>query len=288
MISPPLLSTARRFLITNLKATGIENNLQEADFILIRLLDCTRAEILAYPDKILTSEQWISIEKALKQRISGKPLQYILKEAFFWGRPFEVAEGVLIPRPETELLVELALEFLAPRPLPTFLDWCTGSGCIAATLLLERPDSRAVMAEKNPLSLVQAWKNLERYALHPRSFLWHSQTPSDIPVAKEECDLIVSNPPYIPSSKIPGLMREVRDHEPHLALDGGEDGMDCYRALFDIAPLWLKDGGVLLFEIGDEKQASTMRDMPWPHFVLARETRDYSGVTRCMAWRYLE
>ncbi len=255
--------------------------------ILIRLLDCARAEILAHPDKMLTNGQRASIEKVLEQRANGKPLQYIFKEAFFWGRPFEVAEGVLIPRPETELLVELALEFLVSRPLPTFLDWGTGSGCIAVTLLLEHPDSTAFMAEKNPLSLVQAWKNLERYALRQRGFLWHSQTPSDIPVVRKSCDLIVSNPPYIPSSKIQGLMREVRDHEPHLALDGGIDGMDCYRALFRIAPLWLKDEGVLLFEIGDEVQASIMRDVSWPRFALTRETRDYSGVTRCMAWRYL-
>ncbi|MDR3230341.1 MAG: peptide chain release factor N(5)-glutamine methyltransferase [Synergistaceae bacterium] len=279
------LSAARRALIETLRAAGMENGAQEADAILVRLLSCTRATILAHPEKILTDSQIASIAEAGRRRADGEPLQYVLGETHFYGRPFGTSSGVLIPRPETELLAELALEFL-PSPTPkTFLDWGTGSGCIAITLLLERPLTRAVMAEKNPASLAQAWENAARYGLLGRGFPWHSRTPEDIPVAAGTLDLVVSNPPYIPTREIPNLMREVRDHEPRLALDGGEDGMDFYRLLFRYAPLWLRPGGALLFEIGDAAQAKKLRETTPPCLKLTRELKDYADLPRCMAWK---
>ncbi|MDR1649178.1 MAG: peptide chain release factor N(5)-glutamine methyltransferase, partial [Synergistaceae bacterium] len=171
-------SQVRKSLIEFLRAAGIDSCAQEADAILTRLLGCTRASLLAHPDRRLSEGQFSAVEAALRRRVLGEPLQYILGEAYFWGRPFEVGPGVLIPRPETELLAELALKYLPPGAL--FIDWGTGSGCIAITLLLERPDTRAVMAEKNPLSLLAAWRNLDRYRLCPRSLLWHSRGPEDI------------------------------------------------------------------------------------------------------------
>jgi release factor glutamine methyltransferase len=262
----------------------MENGVREADSILVRLLDCSRATILAHPEKILTDSQVSSVMEAGRRRAKGEPLQYVLGETHFYGRPFETSRGVLIPRPETELLTELALEFLPASAPRTLLDWGTGSGCIAITLLLERPLTKAVMAEKNPSSLLQAWKNTARYGLTGRSFLWHSRTPADIPVAPGTLDLVVSNPPYIPTRDIPNLMREVRDHEPRLALDGGEDGMDCHRLLFRHAPLWLRPGGTLLFEIGDAAQAKKLRETTPPGLKFTKETTDYSGLPRCMAW----
>jgi release factor glutamine methyltransferase len=287
------LAAARRALIENLRNAGIENNVQEADWILIRLLNISRAEILGHPETILTEAQSRGIWEIARRRGQGEPLQYILNEAHFWGMPLSVGAGVLVPRPETELLVELALEFLPDQPQvfqpqafqpQAFLDWGTGSGCIAIALLLERPRAKAVMAEKNPLSLGWAWKNLTRYDLQGRGLLWHSQEPADIPVERGTLDLVVSNPPYIPTKDIPGLMREVKDHEPHLALDGGAEGTDFYRLLFRYAPLWLKPGGALLFEIGDEVQAKELRKAAPSNLEFAREVADYSGIPRCLAW----
>jgi release factor glutamine methyltransferase len=270
----------RKALAENLLAAGIENGAQESDMILTRLLGCTRAALLAHPERRLSDGQRSAAEEALRRRVLGEPLQYILGEAHFWGRPFETGPGVLIPRPETELLAELALKYLPPGAL--FMDWGTGSGCIAITLLLERPDTRAVMAEKNPLSLLTAWRNLTRYRLGARAFLWHSRDPADIPAA-ERADLVVSNPPYIPTREIDGLMREVQ-HEPRLALDGGEDGLDCFRLLFRYAPGWLKDGGTLLVEIGGADQAGALRATAPPRFAFAEEVTDYAGIPRCMAF----
>jgi release factor glutamine methyltransferase len=263
----------------SLKAAGIENEAQEADAILTGLLGCTRASVLAHPERRLPDEQLSAVEDALRRRVRGEPLQYILGEAHFWGRPFEVGSGVLIPRPETELLAELALKYLPPGAL--FMDWGAGSGCIAITLLLERPDTRAVMAEKNPLSVLTAWKNLGRYRLYERALLWHSRGPEDIPPGR--FGLVVSNPPYIPTGEIAGLAREVRC-EPRLALDGGEDGLDCFRLLFRHAPSRLKAGGVLLVEIGGAEQAKALRKMAPSNLVLAEELADYAEIPRCMAF----
>ena len=283
------LAGIRRFLISELTKNKIENSVGEADLILTRLLSCSRSVVLGHPEKILTDCEIASAQEILRRRMCGEPLQYILEEAFFYGRPFEVQKGVLIPRPETELLVEMALDLLSDTPSPaerTFLDWGTGSGCIAITLLLEHPSMRAVMAEKNPLSLLQAWKNTVRYGLFHRCFLWHSQNPKDIPIARQSLDLIVSNPPYIPTRELPSLMREVRDYEPQLALDGGEDGMDFYRLLFKHASSWLRPGGLLLFEIGSEVQFAEMKGMPSSTCSFVKSVTDLEGHLRCAAWKY--
>jgi release factor glutamine methyltransferase len=281
---PSSVAAIRRSLAAELKASGTENCVGEADLMLMRLLNCTRAGLLGHPEKILTDAQIFSVREAARRRTNGEPLQYILGETVFYGRSFETTKGVLIPRPETELLTELALEFLPPSVPLVLLDWGTGSGCIALTLLLERPLTKAVMAEKNPVSLRQAWNNAARYKLLERGFLWHSLTPKDIPVADGTLDLVVSNPPYIPTGAIPNLMREVRDHEPLLALDGGEDGMDFCRLLFRYAPLWLKPGGTLLLEIGDAIQAQKMRATASPRLKFLKELKDFAGIPRCMAW----
>jgi release factor glutamine methyltransferase len=284
-------AAARKFLSETLKSAGIENSIQEADLILTRLLNISRAELLAHPERVLTDFR-IAASEILRRRVFGEPLQYILNEAYFWGLTLEVGEGVLVPRPETELLVELALELL-PDPesfpessSPIFLDWGTGSGCIAIAMLLERPRARALMVEKNPSSLRWAWKNIGRYGLRDRAFLWHSREPGDIPSIKGTLDLVVGNPPYIPTKDVESLMREVRDHEPHLALDGGGDGMDFYRMLFQNVCSWLKPNGTLVLEIGGATQAIKLRTLAPPCLNLVKEVSDYADIPRCMAWRY--
>jgi len=232
----------------------------------------------------LTYKERSSIDDIVARRLTGAPLQYILNEAYFWNMPFEVGEGVLIPRPDTEFLVEAALKRLPLGAPSFFLDWGTGSGCIAIALLTERPRTRAIMAEKNPSSIDWARKNLNRYDLRERALLVHSRELDDIPAERGSLDLVVSNPPYIPTKDISGLMREVRDHEPHMALDGGEDGMDFYRKLFHSAPPLLKNGGSLILEIGDAAQAEAMRNEKHPGLVLAEEIADFSGIPRCMVW----
>lgn len=281
------VSTLRRILSDQLQENGIDNAKREADLILIHLLNTSYASLLAHPETLLSPSIHEQANVFCARRITKEPLQYILGEADFWGRPFSVGSGVLIPRPETELLVEMALEVLPKTEASFFLDWGTGSSCIASTLMLERPLSYAFMAEKSPRALLQAQLNLKRYRLEKRSLLWHSQNPRDIPLHQGECDLIISNPPYIPTKDLKVLMQEVKDHEPRLALDGGPDGMECYRMIFEFAPLWLKIGGKLLLEAGDEKQATIMREMSFDNLLLQNEVKDLQGITRCLCWKRL-
>ncbi|GHV34803.1 release factor glutamine methyltransferase [Synergistales bacterium] len=264
-------------------------NQKEADIILCRLLSCDLAFLLAHPEREITREDEEKILNAAERRKNKEPLQYILGEANFWGRDFEVSPGVLIPRPETELLAELALaEIPASQPESEFifLDWGTGSGCIAITLLLERPFTYALMAEKNRASCDTARRNLARYNLKNRAAIWQSTETGDIPTPENKFSLLVSNPPYIPTKEIQNLMPDVRDYEPHMALDGGDDGLECYRTLFRFAPLWLKNDGAFILEIGGREQAEVLKCIAPQCLVFEREVLDYAGIVRCMAFRY--
>ena len=258
-----------------LKNSGIENAEHETRLLLQELLDLSFTEILAHPGKEVEELDYTRIFESVERRITREPLQYILGKAWFWGREFYVGEGVLIPRPETELLVEAALE----EEFTSFLDWGTGSGCIAVSLLCERPGTRGVAAEVNPLSIVKAFYNLKRHGVIDRCILWHSRSPLDIPISGT--DLIISNPPYIESAKIPCLMPEV-SREPLTALDGGSDGLDYYRLLIEYARLKLRAGGRLLFEIG-EGQADFFRHKVRGEFKLNYIRKDYQGIERIVS-----
>ena len=264
----------------------------EAKAIIRMVLDVGFGLSLAdvYAGKVtqLSQDDDHRLRKIMDKLVQGVPVQYVLGRADFAGRTFDVAQGVLIPRPETEELcawiVQSCSHLPACGPSPTLLDVGTGSGCIAASILLERPRAFGFLAERNPQALSCAWRNLQRLGLLGRALLIHSRTPGDLPVGAE-CDLVVSNPPYISTEAVGGLMRDVRDFEPRMALDGGADGMDCYRALFGAAPLWLRPGGLLLLEMGDAHQAERMKGHS-SRFDFLRSVLDFSAIPRCMAWRY--
>ena len=262
---------------------------QERQWLACHALGVSSAALLAHPELYERPE----VQALLRRREAGEPLQYILGEAPFLGRDFHVGPGVLIPRQDTETLIAAALEFVPDGDPFTFLDWGTGSGCIAATLLLERSGAFALMADRSLAALTCAQENLKRYGLESRARLLRTETPEDIILSeKEHCALVLSNPPYIPTGDIPGLMREVRDHEPHEALDGGPDGMDFYRALFRHAPRWLKPGGFLILEMGDDTQTEALLSPEFQRcfnpkgLAFVHTFPDNSGVSRCTVWRY--
>ena len=282
-VAAPPLRALRAAARERLSQAGIQNAAQEADWLLCHASGLSAAALLAHPDAPLTEAEREQFGRLIRRREGGEPIQYILGSAPFRGLELEVGPGVLVPRPETELLVDLALSLL-PDDGFVFMDWGTGSGCIAASILLERPRAFGFLAERNPQSLACAWRNLRHHGLLGRALLLHSRTPGDLPVGAE-CDLVVSNPPYIPTEAIGGLMRDVRDFEPCMALDGGTVGMDCFRALFETAPLWLRPGGLLLLEMGDAHQAERMKGHS-SRFDFLRSVLDFSAIPRCMAWRY--
>jgi len=211
---------------------------------------------------------------ALERRVSGEPLQYILGEWDFYGLTFKVDKRALIPRPETELLVE---EVLALNPLRV-LDICTGSGCIAVSLAVFLKDAEITAVDISADALALARENAEWHGVaHRVRFVQSDLAGGLLREPGQGFDAIVSNPPYIPTGELHGLQTEVRDFEPHLALDGGVDGMDLYRKLLPQAKALLRPGGALFLEIGPGGVGELATAAG---FGAVRIKKDYSGLDR--------
>lgn len=254
-----------------LSGAGTENCSNESRWLLESVLGIGTAEYL------LTKETGVSEKDAgcflskIRERASGRPLQYILGKWDFFGRSFYVGEGVLIPRPETEQLTELALGMLKDKNNPAVLDLCAGSGCIGLTIAKERPDARVVLVEKYGDALDYLIKNAEELGASNAQV-----TQGDIfdceSIPSGSFDLIVSNPPYIPSSELPGLDREV-GREPASALDGGEDGLRYYYAIKEISQ---RLGGCPVIAECGEGQADSICAI----FGNARACEDFNSIKR--------
>ncbi len=253
----------------------------EVDLLLQGLLGLERSWIHGHPEATLSEQEVAALEAACRRRLAHEPIQYILGRCTFWGLSIQVGPGCLVPRPETEYLIQAALEVFSGG---LFMDWGCGSGCIAAAILKERPQSRAVLVEKNPQSLNWAQKNLAALDLSDRAALVSSDHPRDLPPM--ELDMIVSNPPYIPSGWIEGLMAEVRDYEPLMALDGGADGLEPYRWLFELGQRTLKAGAFLCVEFGGNHQTEALRRLAPEGYQEQALIRDCSGDDRVLVWRY--
>lgn len=229
----------------------------------------------------LSPETLERIESAVKQRCGGYPLQYLLGEWDFYGRTFRVGEGVLIPRADTETLVEAALAWADGRRGLRILDLCSGSGCIAITLANECPDSTVYALEKSPEALEYLRENAARSRVPLQILEEDALAPQVMP---EELDLIVSNPPYLTGEDMRSLQPEVA-YEPKIALSGGEDGLDFYRKLI---PLWgktLKIGGFFGFEIGIHQEEAVREIFLKNNCSDVCFHRDICGIIRVVSGR---
>ncbi len=221
---------------------------QDAALLLQFTLGCTRAELLAYPQRALTEEQQHRYRARIAERLRGTPIQYILGEQEFFGLPFFVTPDVLIPRPETEHLVEAALHHLRGHLAPRIVDVGTGSGAIAVALAHALPQAYGTATDISPAALVVAESNAERNAVAAR-IRW-VQGDLLTPLLHERFDAVVSNPPYIAAAEGTTLPREVREHEPAQALFAGASGLEIYERLFPQARAVLVPDGWLFAEIG--------------------------------------
>ena len=231
----------------------------EAEVLLSHVLDTSRTVLSAHPEYVLTPDQLSSYQTLVQHRISNYPLPYLTGRIEFYGLEFEVTPDVLIPRPETETLVDLALA----RHPTSVVDVGTGSGCIAVALAAHLPDAIIYAIDISTAALAVAHRNAERYGVAERVPLLVGDVLSPRP---SPIDLIVSNPPYIPSGECASLPASIRGHEPRLALDGGSDGMAIIQRLLIQAPAVLRNGepeegeagGGLLIEIGaDQGEAAS-------------------------------
>jgi release factor glutamine methyltransferase len=269
-----------------LREAGVAEPRREAGTLLAHAAGLERTYLLTHDEEPLTTEQLSRFESAIARRAAGEPSQYIRGVQEFYGLDFEVNAAVLIPRPETELLVETALALLDAQAAPELCDVGTGSGCIAVSLLHARPDARAVAVDISTDALAVAARNAARNGVADRLKLLRSDCFSaleDEPASR--FDLIASNPPYVAEDALATLQPEVRDHEPRVALTPGGDGLSVIRRLVTEAPRFLKPGGHLIFEIGfdqSERVAALVDPAVW---TLLGIHRDLQGIPRTVALR---
>lgn len=246
-----LLSSTRQ----SLRRSGVVYPDVEAELVLAHVLGITRAQLYLDPDRVIAPGDEARVAEILKGRERRYPLQYLLGEIEFMGLPLVVKEGVFIPRPETEILVETLIERgKALGPSLVILDLCTGSGAIAISVAKYLEPCMVLATDISPAAVRLARENalLNRVV----SRLCFAVADGLKPISRGRIaprarfDIVVSNPPYIPTAEIGGLQAEVRDFEPRLALDGGEDGLGFIEGVVDEIPSILEESGIVAFEIG--------------------------------------
>jgi release factor glutamine methyltransferase len=276
-----------------LRAAGVATSdaRPDARTLLSHTLARDYAFLIAHSDEEISPAALALFRARVARRATGEPVQYITGRQEFYGLDFEVTPAVLIPRPETELLVETALELLretqTTTPPPLVCDVGAGSGCIPVALLHERRDARAVGLDISPAALEVAARNAARHAVSERLTLLVSDCFAALDASTPpQFTLITSNPPYIAARDIPHLQREVREHEPHVALTPGDaDGLSIIRRLITDAPRFLAADGHLLLEIGydqHEAVASIIDENVW---TMLDTRKDLQGIPRTIVLR---
>jgi release factor glutamine methyltransferase len=244
------IESARRALTARLRSAGIEEPALDARLLVGAALELDLTGMVTQAARELTPEEGARLERYAQRRLAHEPVARIVGMREFWGLPFRLSEATLVPRPDTETVVELALEIfrgLAITGRPRIADIGTGSGAILLALLHEIPDAFGIGTDVSLTALSTARDNAAALGLAGRAAFIACSYASAL---RGPFDLIVSNPPYIPSAEIPTLSIEVREHDPRLALDGGNDGYDAYRALIPQASACLVPGGALIVEAG--------------------------------------
>ena len=255
------LRQALRAAIAKLEAAKIDQARLQAEVLAFHVLGCDRAYLIAHPERDLTDAEQSQYDKFIARRAAGEPLQYITGHQEFWKADFLVTPAVLIPRPETEHLIEAALALIrsaahlsrenrvagGEAPSLKIIDVGTGSGAIAVTLARELPQAEVHAVDLSPAALELARRNAERLGAR----VYFAQSDLLAAVARDAgFDFVVSNPPYVATSEWAAVQEVVRRHEPSLALFAGDDGLDVIRRLIPQAAEILRPGGWLLFEIG--------------------------------------
>lgn len=259
---------------------GVEDAAAETRILVGGALGLDRAAMVSRPEFLVSREDEARLLSMLTRRLKGEPPYRILGRRDFFGLEFRLSKATLEPRPDTEILVETVLERLKLRrgERLTIVDLGAGTGAILLSLLSELPLARGVAVDLSERALATARENAEALGLidrfEGRSGSWFE------PVAERVFDVIVSNPPYIPSAIIPSLDVEVREHDPILALDGGEDGLDAYRAIAADAARHLASDGFIAVETGFDQLQSVEHLFVAQGFVLAEARRDYGGNDR--------
>ena len=264
-------------------AAGLPTPELDARFLLLGGLRVTPAELALAPGAPLAAGERERLAGYRDRRLAREPVARILGAWEFWGLPFDLSADTLVPRPETETLVETALAFEPDQAAPLrLLDLGTGSGCLLVALLHERPCATGLGIDRSEAALATARLNARRNGVAARALFAASDWAAAV---AGPFDLVVSNPPYIATPVLASLEPEVREHDPARALDGGPDGLDAYRAILAAAPRLLRPGGHLVVEIGYDQAEALRRLAGAAPLEFLRLAPDLSGNPRCVAFR---
>ena len=262
-----------------LESAGIEDYVFEAKQIIKHITGFSNSEILMNYTNQLTEFQSNNLAAIIKQRAIRYPLQYIFGEWAFYGREFYVGPGVLVPRADTETLVDVCLKYLENTENPAVLDLCAGSGCIGITLALEKACAAVTLVEKFPEAARYAERNIKRLGADNVTLICGDVLKGE--ANDKNYDLIVSNPPYIPKNEMKTVSPEVH-YDPETALLGGEDGLDFYRAITAEYKKALKPGGMLAFEVGAGEAAAAEKLLENAGFKEISNAKDLGGISRAV------
>jgi release factor glutamine methyltransferase len=258
---------------------GVESPRLDAQILLAHVLGCDRIHLYTRFDEPSDDGARTSFRELVRRRVEGCPVAYLVGRKEFYKLTFEVTPAVLIPRPATESLVLAAVERIKPLAAPRVLDVGTGSGCIAISVARQHSGAAVVAVDASADALAVAGRNAERHGVAGRIDFRHGDLFT--PVAGGKFDLILSNPPYVPSLVVEKLAADVRNHEPRSALDGGPDGLDVFDRLIAAAPAHLAPGGGLLVEIGaDQEEEARRRLAAVPGLSVESTVRDHDGHLR--------
>lgn len=272
-----------------LVAAGIDSGRLETEMMLAQLREEPRLNLWLQRGDVLTEGQREKLQDWLARRSTREPIQHILGWAPFLDFELHVTRDVLVPRPETEVLAQLAIQRLAGAAAPRVLDWGTGSGCLALAIAQAVPSAEVHALDVSPDALriaranAIAYRLADRVRFHPGDGF--AALDSEFRDPQNAFDLIVTNPPYIPAAEVETLDPEVRLHDPRLALVGGEDGLECYRRLATEALAWLRPGGWLLAEFGDGQAPALTELFGKAGWLIEAVEKDLSGRDRILIVR---
>ncbi len=265
-----------------LKEAGNADPRREARLLLADVEGVTIESLIAYPERTVCDVEraWAAVGR----RAAGEPVSRIIGRRAFWKDDFLIGPDTLDPRPDTETVIEEVLDLLPdPARVRRILDLGVGSGCLLLSLLREYPAAKGLGVDISEGAAEMTLANAEALGMRDRV---ETVVGSWFDGVSGRFDLIVSNPPYIPSEDITGLEREVRDHDPHRALDGGGDGLGCYRAIVPVAKRHLETGGVLALEVGAGQAAAVSSFCMSEEFSHIHVRRDLAGIERCVSARW--
>ena len=265
-----------------LKRRNIPSHILDSELLLSNILKKSREEVLISYEQKIDSKNISKYRGHLRRRSRNEPIAYILEEKEFWSKKFSVNKNTLIPRPETELLVHKLVELFKDKRL-SILDIGTGSGCIIISLLDSLKRSKGLGIDISKKALLIAKKNRAKYNLQSKLKLLNKSLESTL---DKKFDLIVSNPPYIKKNEIKNLCKDIKQYEPRIALDGGNDGLDLIKKVIYKSKEILKIKGMLALEIGNEQIKKVSKILVDNNFRIKHVIKDYKNNVRCVLANY--